>query len=60
MNYFRAQDDARRRTGRLVVLFILAVVALIAAIYLPLAAANADENSVPFWNPPLTPADFQP
>ena len=53
MNYFRAQDDARRRTGRLVVLFILAVVALIAAIYLPLAAANADENSVPFWNPPL-------
>ena len=53
MNYFRAQDDARRRTGRLVVLFILAVVAIIAAIYLPLAAANADENSVPFWNPPL-------
>ena len=53
MNYFRAQDDARRRTGRLVVLFILAVVALIAAIYLPLAAANAAENSVPFWNPPL-------
>lgn len=53
MNYFRAQDDARRRTGRLVVLFILAVVALIAAIYLPLAAANASEASVPFWNPPL-------
>lgn len=53
MNYFRAQDDARRRTGRLVVLFILAVIALIAGIYLPLAATQQAEGGVPFWNPPL-------
>lgn len=29
MNFFRSQDDARRNTGRLVALFILAVVSLI-------------------------------
>jgi len=53
MNYFRAQDDARRRTGRLVVLFILAVIALIAAIYLPLAAYGSSQGAMRFWNPPL-------
>ena len=53
MNYFRAQDEARRRTGRLVVLFVVAVVALIAALYLPLAAAGASEGELPFWNPKL-------
>ncbi|MGA1401099.1 MAG: M48 family metalloprotease, partial [Phycisphaerales bacterium] len=53
MNYFRAQDDARRRTGRLVVLFVLAVIALIAGIYLPLAASQSSEGGIPFWNPPL-------
>ena len=29
MNFFRAQDDARRSTGRLVILFLLAVLSLI-------------------------------
>jgi Zn-dependent protease with chaperone function len=53
VNYFRAQDDARRRTGRLVVLFVLAVIALIAGIYLPLAASQSSEGGIPFWNPPL-------
>ena len=30
MNFFQAQDDARRKTGQLVVLFGIAVVVLIA------------------------------
>ena len=30
MNFFKSQDDARRNTGRLVVLFLLAIVSLIA------------------------------
>lgn len=29
MNFFRSQDDARRNTGRLVILFILAVISLV-------------------------------
>ena len=29
MNFFRSQDDARRNTGRLVVLFLLAIVSLV-------------------------------
>ena len=29
MNFFKSQDDARRKTGRLVVLFVLAVISLI-------------------------------
>jgi len=53
MNYFRAQDDARRRTGRLVILFVLAVIALVAAIYLPIAGYASSQGAIPFWNPPL-------
>ena len=29
MNFFKSQDDARRNTGRLVALFLLAVISLI-------------------------------
>ncbi len=36
MNFFEHQDDARRRTGQLVVLFVVGVVATIAATYLTL------------------------
>ncbi len=53
MNYFAAQDAARKRTGRLVILFLLAVVGVVAALYLPLAAIASSEGELPFWNPPL-------
>ncbi|MDA0974967.1 MAG: M48 family metalloprotease, partial [Planctomycetota bacterium] len=53
MNYFAAQDAARKRTGRLVILFLLAVVGVVAALYLPLAAIAASAGELPFWNPPL-------
>jgi Zn-dependent protease with chaperone function len=33
MNFFERQDDARKRTGRLVILFSLAVIGVIAAVY---------------------------
>ena len=42
MNYFAAQDAARKRTGRLVVFFVLAVVGVIAALYLPIAAIASE------------------
>ncbi len=39
MNFFEYQDQARRNTARLVVLFILAVIAIIAALYFVFALA---------------------
>ncbi len=55
MNYFASQDRARRRTVKLVVLFVAAVLGVIAAIYTPLAAVSAsDRPGEPgFWNLPL-------
>ena len=55
MNYFASQDAAKRRTAKLVVLFVLAVLGVILAIYLPIAAllANDDAGEVSLWNPPL-------
>jgi len=32
MNFFEHQDDARRKTGRMVVLFLLAVITIVAAL----------------------------
>ena len=37
MNFFESQDVARRKTGRLVVLFLLAVISIVALIYLAFA-----------------------
>jgi hypothetical protein len=37
MNFFEHQDEARRKTGRLVLLFFAAVVAIIVAVYLVFA-----------------------
>src|SRR5512134_2398786 len=37
MNFFENQDRARRNTGRLVVLFILAVIAIMVMVYLVVA-----------------------
>lgn len=55
MNYFARQDQARRRTMRLVVLFALAVIAVIAAIYAPIAAvlSSGEADGATLWNPPL-------
>jgi len=39
MDFFDHQEQARRRTGRLVLLFLLAVAAIIVAVYLAIAAA---------------------
>jgi Zn-dependent protease with chaperone function len=39
MDFFRDQDVARRRTGLLIAYFLLAVVAIIASLYLSIAAA---------------------
>ena len=39
MNFFEAQDDARRRTKWLVLYFILAVIGVIIAVYAVVAAA---------------------
>lgn len=60
MNFFEHQDEARRQTGRLVILFALAVVAIMATIYLiviGLLIGGASEH-VQFqigmlWNPRL-------
>ena len=41
MDFFESQDVARRRTGRLVVLFILAVLAIMAATYLAVGGGLA-------------------
>ena len=41
MDFFESQDDARRKTSRLVVLFVLAVVSIIVSVYLVVTAAFA-------------------
>lgn len=61
MDFFEHQDIARRKTGRLVILFLLAVVAIIAVIYLVAAALflGVDEQTVQadrsldLWDPGL-------
>ena len=37
MNFFEHQDDARKKTGRMVVLFLLAVIAIVVALNLVFA-----------------------
>ena len=59
MNFFEHQDAARRRTGRLVVLFVVAVLAIMATVYLivmTLLIAGASSDHRPFhpemlWDP---------
>lgn len=60
MDFFALQDDARRRTGLLLVYYLLAVAGIIAGIYLALAALLAyDSESARalsagwFWDPLL-------
>ena len=49
MDFFAAQDDARRRTRRLIWLFVAAVAAMIAAIYAALMALFAG-GDYGWWN----------
>jgi Zn-dependent protease with chaperone function len=52
-NFFEHQDEARRNTTRLVVLFAVAVAGIIAALYaVGVAAVAYTENAAPdFWQP---------
>ena len=56
MDFFGQQDQARRRTRRLVLLFALAVVAIVLAVYLAVAvsfAANEPGGAARFFDPAL-------
>ncbi len=62
MNFFEPQDVARRKTGRMVVYFCLAVILIIVAVYLATAfAASAiqwgheplEEPTFNIWDPEL-------
>lgn len=54
MDFFESQDAARRRTGRLVLLFALAVVSIIVSVYAVVSAALVfATKEAPSWNPPL-------
>jgi Zn-dependent protease with chaperone function len=59
VNFFDHQDAAKRGTRRLVVLFTLSLLGVIAMLYLPLAVVMASEadkspyapSAAPWWNP---------
>ena len=59
MDFFAHQENARRRTGRLVFFFGCAVVLIVLAIYVAawggwrLAASKMEDAAVPLWNPGL-------
>ncbi|MCE9606680.1 MAG: M48 family metalloprotease [Planctomycetia bacterium] len=61
MNFFEHQDDARRKTGRLVYLFVLAVITIVLSIYLLFATLivfGKEKENQPIdyrglWNPKL-------
>ncbi|MFM2164257.1 MAG: hypothetical protein RL325_694, partial [Planctomycetota bacterium] len=51
-DFFTSQDDARKQTGRLVVLFILGVVATMAAVWAVVAGAAATQAGARAWTDP--------
>jgi len=61
MDFFASQERARRNTGRLIVLYVLAVAAIIALVYVALSAffvassGQGRQHGPPpaFWNPEL-------
>lgn len=54
MNFFEHQEQARRSTARLVFFFILAVLTIIALIYLVVASAiSSNVDDMRFWDPLL-------
>jgi Zn-dependent protease with chaperone function len=52
-DFFTRQELARRNTGRLIVLFLLAVVAIVAAVYLVVAFALRGAQGGSMWDPGL-------
>jgi len=57
MDFFQSQEIARRKTGRLVVLFVLAVIAIMVMVYLLVAviflSAGGGESAAPLLHPGL-------
>jgi Zn-dependent protease with chaperone function/uncharacterized tellurite resistance protein B-like protein len=56
MNFFRAQDDARARTTKLVVLLVIAIVALIGGLYAVAVVGSAKvsrSGALDWWQPEL-------
>ena len=64
MNFFESQDVARRKTGRLVVLFLLAVISIVVLVYVAFAvilgigearaaAETGADAAFEIWNPML-------
>jgi len=51
-DFFTSQDNARRRTGRLVFLFILGVVATMASLWAALAFALSTQHGTGAWTDP--------
>ena len=55
MNFFEHQDIARRNSGRLVLLFIGAVILIVAAVYLTAIVAIRETNAIPIEPDPERP-----
>jgi len=55
MDFFEAQDQARRKTWKLIVLYSMAVITLIVAVYLVVLFLFAYQQGglQEIWNPPL-------
>lgn len=53
MDFFEAQDRAKRNTGKLVVMYILAVIGIIVSVYLVsmFLLTTQAERAINFWNP---------
>jgi Zn-dependent protease with chaperone function len=56
MNFFRAQDDARSRTTKLVVLLVIAIIALVGGLYALAVVGSAKvsrSGALDWWQPQL-------
>ena len=56
MDFFESQDAARQKTGRLVFLFVLAVVSIIVSVYLVVSGAflyTTEAEEARLWDPEL-------
>ena len=56
MDFFESQDAARKKTGRLVFLFVLAVVSIIVSVYVVVSVAllfTTETEEARLWHPGL-------
>lgn len=57
MNFFERQDEARRKTGRLIALFVVAVILIVASLYAVFVALGAfmhpEPHTYSWWQPDL-------